>query len=188
VSHEDPANGNGSFEVPLLTPRRAIETTVAVFALLIAIYFLFPKLVGLGDALSKLGDADAVWIGIAIGFNLIAIATYIALFKAVVGGDVLRLKWQETYEINMAGVAATLLFSAAGAGGIALTYWALRKAGMRRRDVGRRMVAFLALHYVFYPIALIVFGVLLRTGVLPGEDSVELTVVPAADRSAGPTV
>jgi len=176
----EPANGNGGYELPLFTPRRVVQTLLAVIALLIGIYFLFPKLVGLGDALSKLGDADAVWIGIAIGFNLIAIATYIALFKAVVGGDVLRLKWQETYEINMAGVAATLLFSAAGAGGIALTYWALRKAGMRRRDVGRRMVAFLALHYVFYPIALIVFGVLLRTGVLPGEDSVELTVVPAA--------
>jgi len=98
----------------------------------------------------------------------------------VVGGKALRLSWMETYEINMAGVAATLLFSAGGAGGIALTYWALRKAGMERRDVGRRMVAFVSLHYVFYPFALILFGVLLRTGVLPGKHSVELTVVPAA--------
>jgi uncharacterized protein (TIRG00374 family) len=130
--------------------------------------------------LGKLDDAEVEWILIAIGFNLIAIATYIALFKAVVGGDALRLTWQETYEINMAGVAATLLFSAAGAGGIALTYWALRKAGMERRDVARRMVAFLSLHYVFYPVALIVFGILLRTGVLPGKASIELTIVPAA--------
>ena len=66
------------------------------------------------------------------------------------------------------------------AGGIALTYWALRKAGMPRGDVGRRMVAFLTLHYAFYPIALIVFGILLRTGVVNGEGSVELTIVPAA--------
>jgi uncharacterized membrane protein YbhN (UPF0104 family) len=42
------------------------------------------------------------------------------------------------------------------------------------------MVAFLTLHYAFYPIALIVFGVLLRTGVLHGDHSVELTVIPAA--------
>lgn len=180
MSPEDPANGNGAFELPLFTPRRLIQTVLVILALLIGIYFLFPKLVGLGDALSKLDDADAVWIGVAIGFAVVAIATYIALFKAVVGGDVLRLTWGETYEINMAGVAATLIFSAAGAGGIALTYWALRKAGMRRHDVGRRMVAFLTLHYVFYPVALIVFGILLRTGVLPGKDSVELTIVPAA--------
>jgi uncharacterized membrane protein YbhN (UPF0104 family) len=50
---------------------------------------------------------------------------------------------------------------------------------MRRRDVARRMVAFVALHYAFYPLALILFGILLRTGVMNGADSVELTIVPA---------
>jgi uncharacterized protein (TIRG00374 family) len=179
VSPERSANGNGA-ELPLLTPRRAAQTLLLVLVLIVAIYFLFPKLVGLGDALSKLHEADAVWIAVAIGFNLLAICTYIALFKAVVGGDVLRLTWRETYEVNMSGLAATRLFSTGGAGGIAITYWALRKAGMVRRDVACRMVAFLGLQYVFYPLAVIVFGVLLRTGVLPGKDSVELTVIPAS--------
>ncbi len=180
MSPEQPANESGGYELPLFTRRRVAQTLLVVLILLVCIYFLFPRLVGLGDALSKLSDADPAWVAIAIGFNIIAIGTYIALFKAVVGGDALRLRWSETYEINMAGVAATVLFSAGGAGGIALTYWALRKAGMPRRDVGRRMVAFLSLHYVFYPVALIVFGILLRTGVLEGKHSVELTVVPAA--------
>jgi uncharacterized protein (TIRG00374 family) len=167
-------------EMPIFTVRRLVQTLVVVVLLLLVIYFLVPKLVGLGDALSRLGDADPLWIAIAIAFSVLAFATYIALFKAVVGGEALRLRWVETYEINMAGVAATRLFSAGGAGGIALTYWALRKAGMGRRDVARRMVAFLSLQYAFYPIALIVFGVLLRTGVLNGKNSVELTIVPAA--------
>jgi putative heme transporter len=181
VSPEDPANGGSRLaEMPILTTRRLIQTIVAVFILLGGIYFLFPKLIGLGDALDRLDEADPVWIAIAIGFNVLAYATYIALFKAVVGGDALRLRWRETYEINMAGVAGTLLFSAGGAGGVAVTYWALRKAGMERRDVARRMVAFVTLHYAFYPIALIVFGVLLRTGVLNGKSSVELTIIPAA--------
>ncbi len=181
MSQEEPAQESGRFaEMPIFTTRRIVQTVVLVFILLGSIYFLFPKLVGLGDALSRLGDADPLWIAIAIAFNVAAYATYIALFKAVVGGDALRLSWTETYEINMAGVAATLLFSAGGAGGVALTYWALRKAGMARRDVGRRMVAFVSLHYVFYPFALILFGVLLRTGVMNGKGSVELTIVPAA--------
>jgi len=179
VPENDSANGNGSVELPLLTARRLVQTLLLVAVLLVGIYFLFPKLVGLSDAMGKLDEADPVWIGIAIGFMVLSYATYIALFKAVVGGDALRLTWLETYEINMAGVAATLLFSAGGAGGIALTYWALRKAGMRRRDVGRRMVAFVALHYAFYPLALILFGILLRTGVMNGADSVELTIIPA---------
>jgi len=173
-------NGNGGYELPLLTTRRVIETLLVVIALLIGIYFLFPRLVGLGSSLDRLGEAEAVWIAVAIGFELTAVATYIAMFKAVVGGDALRLRWAETYEINLAGLAATRIFSAAGAGGIALTYWALRKAGMQRHEVARRMVAFLTLQYVFYPLALIVFGVLLRTGVLPGKSSVELTVIPAS--------
>ena len=172
-------NGGSVAELPIFTRRRLIQTAVVVIALLVGIYFLFPRLVGLGDALSKLGDADPIWIVVAIGFNLVAFATYVALFKAVVGGDALRLTWLETYEINVAGLAATRLFSAGGAGGIALTYWALRKAGMNRHDVARRMVAFLTLHYAFYPIALILFGVLLRTGMLNGKDSVELTIIPA---------
>ncbi len=171
---------NGTVEMPWFTTRRLVQTVLLVLLLLLCIYFLFPKLVGLGNALDKLDEADPLWIAIAIGFNVVAYAAYIALFKAVVGGDALRLSWAETYEINMAGVAATLLFSAGGAGGIALTYWALRKAGMRRRDVARRMVAFITLHYAFYPLALILFGVLLRTGVLEGKGSVELTIVPAA--------
>jgi uncharacterized protein (TIRG00374 family) len=180
VPPEHPANGNGAAELPLFTTRRLIQTALLVLALLVAIYFLLPKVVGLSDALSRLDEAILTWIVVAIGFNVVAVAAYVALFKAVVGGDALRLTWSETYEINMAGLAATRLFSAAGAGGIALTYWALRKAGMRRGDVARRMVAFLTLQYVLYPVALIVFGVLLRTGVLPGRDSVELTIVPAA--------
>lgn len=180
ASPERPANGNHGVELPLFSTRRMVQTCVLVFVLLVGIYFLFPKLVGLSDALSRLGDADPVWVLVAIGFNVVAFVTYIALFKAVVGGRALRLTWTETYEINMSGLAATLLFSAGGAGGIVLTYWALRKAGMQRRDVARRMVAFLTLHYAFYPVALILFGILLRTGVMNGADDVELTIVPAA--------
>lgn len=172
-------NGGDAAELPIFTRRRLIQTLVVVVALLIGIYFLFPRLVGLGNALGKLDDANPIWIMVAIGFNIAAFGTYIALFKAVVGGDALRFSWVETYEINMAGLAATLLFSAGGAGGIVLTFWALRKAGMQRHEVARRMVAFLTLHYAFYPLALILFGILLRTGVLHGESSVELTIVPA---------
>jgi len=85
-----------------------------------------------------------------------------------------------SYQITMAGLAATRIFSAAGAGGIIVTYWALRKAGMPRRRSACRMVAFLVLTYSVYLGALVIFGVLLRTGVLPGAAPVGGTIVPAA--------
>ena len=122
---------------------------------------------------------------IAIGFNVLAFGAYVALFRGVLGGtrdDEVhrRLDLRASYQITMAGLAATRIFSAAGAGGLVLTYWALRKAGMPRRRAACRMVAFLVLTYMVYTAALVIFGVLLRTGVLPGTSPLAGTVVPAA--------
>ena len=105
-----------------------------------------------------------------------------ALFRGVVGERVLHLEWRESYQITMAGLAATRLFSAGGAGGIVLTYWALRKAGMPRRQTACRMVAFLVLLYAVYMVALVVFGVLLRTGVLSGDQPGRPDDRPGRDR------
>ena len=91
-----------------------------------------------------------------------------------------RLNWSASYQITMAGLAATRLFSAGGAGGIALTYWALRRAGMYRREAASRMVAFLCLLYLVYMLALVICGVGLRTGMFPGPHPVGMTIVPAA--------
>ncbi len=161
-------------------PKRLVETFVAVILLVVAIYVLFPRVVGLEGALDSIGDGDSLWIGIGIAFNLVAFAAYVALFRGVVGEKVIHLRWNESYQITMAGLAATRLFSAGGAGGIVLTYWALRKAGMERRQAACRMVAFLVLLYSVYMVALIVFGVLLRTGVLSGEAPLSGTIIPAA--------
>lgn len=83
-----------------------------------------------------------------------------------------RLDISASYQITVAGFAATRIFSAGGAAGIALTYWALRKAGMERRQGACRMVAFIVLLYALYLLTLLVFGTLLRTGALPGPGPV----------------
>ena len=161
------------------SPRRIIETMVVVLAVLAAIYILLPKLVGIQDAIGQLSDANPAWLVVALAFCLLMFASYVALFRGVVGERVLHLEWSESYQITMAGLAATRLFSAGGAGGIVLTYWALRKAGMERRRTACRMVAFLVLLYAVYMLALVLFGILLRVEVLSGEAPVGLTIVPA---------
>jgi putative heme transporter len=174
----------GAFQA-LLQDRRKLIGGMALFLLIIvAIYVVIPKLVGLDDALRKLDEATWYWIVIAIGFNVAAFGAYVALFRGVLAGtrddDVhRRLDLRASYLITMAGLAATRIFSAAGAGGIVLTYWALRKAGMPRRRSACRMVAFLVLTYGAYTIALVSFGILLRTHVLPGDAPFGGTVVPA---------
>ena len=161
------------------SPKRMLQTVVVVLLLLAAIYVLVPKVVGIKGSLTQLGEATPAWIVVALGFDVLMFASYVALFRGVIGERVLHLEWKESYQITMAGLAATRLFSAGGAGGIVLTYWALRKAGMERRQTASRLVAFLVLLYAVYMFALVLFGVLLRTGVLSGEAPVGLTVVPA---------
>jgi uncharacterized protein (TIRG00374 family) len=161
-------------------PKRIAQTFVVVLLLVAGIYVLLPKLVGIQGAIAKLGDATPIWVVVAVLFALLMFFSYVGLFRGVVGERVLHLEWRESYQITMAGLAATRLFSAGGAGGIVLTYWALRKAGMPRRQTACRMVAFLVLLYAVYMVALVVFGILLRTGVLNGASPVGLTIVPAA--------
>jgi uncharacterized protein (TIRG00374 family) len=161
-------------------PKRLIQTFVAVILLVVAIYVLIPKLFDLQDAIGRIEDGDPIWIAIGIVFCIVMFAAYVALFRGVVGERVIHLEWGESYQITMAGLAATRLFSAGGAGGILLTYWALRKAGMERRQSVCRMVAFLVVLYSIYLLALIVFGVLLRTHVLSGEAPLSGTIIPAA--------
>ena len=174
----------GAFQA-LLADRRKLFGGVAVVLLIVfGIYVVFPKLVGLDDAVRKLDDAVWYWVVIAVGFNVLAFVAYVALFRGVVRGTredpvQRRLDFNASYQITMAGLAATRIFSAAGAGGIVLTYWALRKAGMPRRRSACRMVAFMVLTYGVYLMALIVFGILLRTHVLPGDAPFGGTVVPA---------
>lgn len=164
----------------LFDRRRIIQTVVIVLVLVAAIYILLPKIVGLEDAIAMVDDGDPLWIALAFVFSVFISVSYIALFRGVVGENVLHLEWREAYEISMASFAASRLFSGGGAGGIVVTYWALRKAGMERRQSACRMVAFLVLLYSIYLLALVVFGVLLRTGVLPGAAPPGLTIVPAA--------
>ncbi len=173
------------FQALLQDRRKIVSGILLVLLLVVAIYVLFPKIVGADEAVSNLDEAQWYWILVAIGFNVLAFAAYVALFRGILGGtrdDLVhrRLDLRASYQITMAGLAATRIFSAAGAGGIVLTYWALRKAGMPRRRAACRMVAFLVLTYFVYLAALVTFGVLLRTSVLPGPAPLAGTVVPAA--------
>ena len=173
---------DGDDEAPSLfeSPRKVLITTLVVLLLFAAIYVLLPKLIGLEDAIEKMGEGEWQWFAVAVGFNVLAFGAYVALFRGVIGENLVHLDWRESYQITMAGLAASRVLSAGGAGGVVLSYWALRKAGMRRSEAAERMVAFLVLLYAFYVIAVIVFGVLLETGVLAGPNPVSMTIVPAA--------
>ena len=72
----------------LLGDRRKIATGIAlVLLLVVAIYVLFPKIVGVDEAVNNLDDAVWYWVVVAVGFNVVAFGAYVALFRGVLGGQ-----------------------------------------------------------------------------------------------------
>jgi uncharacterized protein (TIRG00374 family) len=147
-------------------------------AMILGLYFLLPQLTGLEDTWSRIEDGSPGWIGLAFVLTLGMFAGYVAMFTGVFG-HIERIGWRESYLITMAGLAASRIFAAGGAGGLVLQAWALRQAGMSKRQVADKTISFLVLTYFPYAAAVVMCGLGLRLGIFPGEAPFTMTVVPA---------
>ena len=179
--HRHVAAHVGDEEMPrVLLTRRQIVAFAAFMLLVVGfLYFVLPNLTGVGQTVHHIEGGDKWWIGIGVILELLSFGGYIVLVRAVLVRGQQGVGWRESYEITMAGLVATRLFAAAGAGGVALTAWALRRSGMEPRLVACRMVAFMVLLYVIYAGSLLIDGVGMGVGLFPGGGSFAITIVPA---------
>jgi uncharacterized protein (TIRG00374 family) len=150
-------------------------------ASLAALYYLLPQLAGLQDTWHRIEDGSPYWMLLALLFTAGMFGGYVMMFRGVFvkAESRVRIGWRESYQITMAGLAASRIFAAGGAGGLVLTAWALRRSGMGKRLVADTTLSFLILTYIPYVLALIVCGLGLRLGIFPGDAPFGLTVVPA---------
>jgi uncharacterized membrane protein YbhN (UPF0104 family) len=156
------------------TTRAFVLMAGGAVAAIAVLYLLVPRLAGLDETWGRLRDGDPAWLGLAALLEVGSFVGYAVLFRLVAGVD-----WRTSWSITLAGVAATRLVAAAGAGGIALTAWALRRSGMSSRDVATRLSTFYVLLYAVFMAALVVGGAGLRAGWFPGPEPFAFTVVPA---------
>jgi uncharacterized membrane protein YbhN (UPF0104 family) len=190
-SQHEPPPDTGELEAVQALPRlrltrgRVVAFLVVAVSVVLFLYFVLPKLLGLRQTWHRVDRGDPWWLGFAAVLEIASFASYVALFRAVFTRPSARvrgarmIRWRESYQITMASLAATRLFAAAGAGGIALTAWALRRSGLGRRSVAARMLAFVSLLYGVYMAAFVIDGVGLYLGVLPGGGPFAITVGPA---------
>jgi uncharacterized protein (TIRG00374 family) len=163
-----------------ITARSLAGFLLFVVLAIVALYFLLPQIAGLEETWHRLEDGSPFWLALALVFTVGMFGGYVLLFHGVFARVAEgRLSVRESYQVCMAGLAATRLFSAGGAGGIVLTAWAMRGAGLARRVVADKTISFLVLTYLVYTAAMIVFGYGLRFGVFPGPDPFTMTVIPA---------
>ena len=162
-----------------VTRRSLILGVFFVVSAVAFLYYVLPQLADLQDTGQRIGDGNNAWLAVALLFAILSFGGYVMMFRGIFVRAGSRIDWRASYEITMAGLAATRLFAAGGAGGIALTAWALRRAGMPRRQVADKTLAFLILTYAVYMVALVVCGFGLYFGLLPGPAPFGITVVPA---------
>jgi uncharacterized membrane protein YbhN (UPF0104 family) len=162
------------------TRRRLLASLLFVGSTVAFLYFVLPKLLGLKDTWNRIQHGDPGWLAVAALLEVCSFAGYVVLFRGVFVRDGRsRIGYRASYEITMAGLAATRLFASAGAGGIALTAWALRRSGMEPRTVACRMVAFMALLYAVFMGTLVIVGFGMYFGLFAGQHPFAITVVPA---------
>ena len=166
-----------------VTRKGLVLGTFFVVSAVVFLYFVLPQIADLRQRGEQVGEGNNLWLGVAFIFTLASFGGYVMMFQGVFiragtrAGS--RIDWRASYQITMAGLAATRLFAAGGAGGIALTAWALRRAGMERRKVADKTLAFLILTYAVYMAALVVCGFGLYFNLLPGPGPFAITVIPA---------
>ena len=113
--------GAGAEPMPrvLLTRRQVVASGLFILLGVGFLYFVLPKLTGLGTTVHRIERGDTWWIAIGVVLEVLSFAGYVVLFRAVfVGGrghPQSRIGWGVSYEITMAGLVATRLFATAGA-------------------------------------------------------------------------
>lgn len=163
-----------------LRRHRRTATTVLGAALVAGfVYFVLPQIADLGPTLKRLRGGDLWWLALGVLLEAMSIFGEIVLFRGVFSRPGAPMGWRTSYDITLAGGAATKILATAGAGGIALTVWALRDCGLPAAEVAGGMVCYEMLTYGVYMAALAIGGFGLWFGVFSGPAPVGLTLVPA---------
>jgi len=159
--------------VPSRTLRNGL-ISLAVFFLLVGA--LLTSVPALRSVAGRISDAKAGWVGLAIAFELLSCASYVVLFDLVFGRIGRRLRSR----LPLAELAVNSVVSLSGVGGLALGAWVLRSKGISVQRIARRSVLLFLLTSAVNVAAVIVIGVPMWLGLLPGSRNPLLTLLPAA--------
>ncbi len=157
-----------SLDLRLVARRAALPLALAAAAVAVVLLAGGPLGV-LTDALSRALSADPRWMAVAAVAELLSFTGYIALFWLVGRQATPRLDLRSSTEITLGGAAATRLLPTAGAGGAALTLWAIARTGMGSKRAGRTLLTFLSLLYGVFLAGIAISGAAIALGLGGGR-------------------
>jgi uncharacterized membrane protein YbhN (UPF0104 family) len=165
--------------------RRAAVPALVAAAAIATVVLLGGRVHAFADALNRVVGIDPGWAIAAIAFECISIAAYAALLSLVAGRGTSRVRVRESAQITLAGAAATRVLPTAGAGGAAVTIWALRRAGLSTRAATHSLLVFFVLLYSVFLASIAFAGAALALGLVHNPGPAALSAIPAAAATAG---
>ncbi len=152
--------------------RNGIISLVVFSGLAIGLLFAVP---GLRAAEDRITDANPLWIVLAIVLEALSCAGYVVLFELVFGKMGGRLRAR----LPLSELAVNSVVSGSGLGGIALGAWVLHSKGISMERIAKRSVAMFMLTSVVNAGAVVLIGLPMWLGLLPGKRDPLLTLLPA---------
>jgi putative heme transporter len=135
-----------------LSDRRRVVLSLAVgLFLAVGVVLLLGKASGLTEFADRLKQAHAGWLVAGVAVQVLSILAYVTAFRTITtrhSGHPLPIG--PTSQIVLAGLGATRLLAAAGAGGLAVNYWGLRRAGIGTRESIARVLMLNTLLYIVF--------------------------------------
>src|SRR3954468_758962 len=171
-------------DVRALARRAAVPGAVAALAAG-ALMVAGGPLQAFAGALDRALAADPRWVVAAACFELLSFTGYVALLWLVAGRATRRIDARRAVEVTLAGAAATRLLPTAGAGGAALTLWAIARTGLGRRRGGHVLLTLLVLLYSLFLLAIALSGAAIAFGLGTGPGHVAVGAVAAVAATVG---
>jgi uncharacterized membrane protein YbhN (UPF0104 family) len=155
---------------------RAAAGLVVALLVTAGVAALIAKAAGFAEVRDAVGDADARWFVVCFAAEVVAFAAYAVVVRAA-------LAWRggpdpgigPSVHVTLASLGATRIVAAAGAGGLAVTYWCFTRAGFTAREAVVRVLGLNTLVYLVFGVGAWLAALLASLGVF-GEAPLALTI------------
>jgi uncharacterized membrane protein YbhN (UPF0104 family) len=155
------------------TLRNSVISLAVFFGLVVGLLLSVP---GLHSVEQQISHADSWWVAAAVGLEVLSCTAYVVLFGLVFGMLGKRL----VSRLSLSELAVNSVVSVSGLAGLALGAWVLRVKGISVERIAKRSVLIFVLTSAVNVGAVVVIGVPMWLGLLPGSRNPLLTLLPAA--------
>ncbi|HEX4436530.1 MAG TPA: YbhN family protein [Solirubrobacteraceae bacterium] len=154
------------------TLRNSLISLAVFFAIVVLLLLAVP---GLQTAADRISDANPRWVLGGIGLELLSCASYMVLFDLVFA----RIGRSLVTRLSLSELAVNSVVSVSGLAGLALGAWVLRSRGVSVHRIAKRSVLIFVVTSAASAAGVVVIGVPMWLGLLPGSTDPLLTLLPA---------